>query len=50
MLGLYHGQPNARVWRRMLSDASLLAANRPDLLLDAMKATENGAPMLAAVA
>jgi tRNA-dihydrouridine synthase A len=50
MLGLYHGKPNARVWRRMLSDASLLAANRPDLLFDAMKATENGAPMLAAIA
>jgi tRNA-dihydrouridine synthase A len=50
MLGLYHGKPNAKVWRRMLSDASLLAANRPDLLFAAMKATENGAPMLAAVA
>ena len=50
MLGLYHGQPNARIWRRMLSDASLLAANRPGLLLDAMEATENGAPVLAAVA
>jgi tRNA-dihydrouridine synthase A len=50
MLGLYHGQPNARIWRRMLSDASLLAANRPGLLLDAMEATENGTPMLAAVA
>src|SRR5690606_38955609 len=33
MLGLYHGQPNARVWRRMLSDAGALAANRPELLL-----------------
>ena len=50
MLGLYHGQPNARVWRRMLSDATLLAANRPGLLLDAREATENGAPVLAAVA
>lgn len=50
MLGLYHGQPNARVWRRMLSDASMLAANRPGLLLDAREATENGAPVLAAVA
>ena len=50
MLGLYHGRPNARVWRRMLSDASLLAANRPDLLLDAMQATENGMAALAAVA
>ena len=50
MLGLYHGQPNARVWRRMLSDASLLAVNRPSLLIDAREATENGAPVLAAVA
>ena len=50
MLGLYHGQPNARVWRRMLSDASLLAANRPGLVLDAREATENGAQVLAAVA
>ena len=50
MLGLYHGQPNARIWRRMLSDADLLAANCPRLLLDAMEATENGARMLAAVA
>ena len=50
MLGLYHGQPNARIWRRMLSDATLLAANRPGLLLDAREATEKGVPMLAAVA
>ena len=50
MLGLYHGQPNARVWRRMLSDASLLAVNRPGLLIDAREAIENGAPVLAAVA
>jgi tRNA-dihydrouridine synthase A len=50
VLGLYHGQPNARVWRRMLSDANLLAANRPGLLLDAREATENGAAILAAVA
>ena len=50
MLGLYHGQPNARVWRRMLSDARLLAANQPDLLLDAMQATEDGMSALAAVA
>ena len=40
MLGLYHGQPNARVWRRTLSDADLLAANRPDLLFEAMRGAE----------
>lgn len=50
MLGLYHGRPNARTWRRMLSDASLLAANRPELLLEAMRATEGERPSLAAVA
>jgi tRNA-dihydrouridine synthase A len=50
MLGLYHGQSNARIWRRMLSDARLLAANRPNLLLDAMHATENCLTALATVA
>ena len=40
MLGLYHGQPNARTWRRMLSDANLLAANRPELLFQAMPQAE----------
>ena len=49
MLGLYHGQPNARMWRRLLSDASMLAANRPGLLLDALHATEGSATVLAAV-
>ena len=49
MLGLYHGEPNARIWRRMLSDARLLAANRPGLLLDAMAQVEHAVPELAAV-
>jgi tRNA-dihydrouridine synthase A len=40
MLGLYHGEPGARIWRRMLSDAQLLARNDPGLLADAMAATE----------
>ncbi len=39
MLGLYHGEPGARTWRRMLSDAQRLADNDPKLLLDAMEAT-----------
>jgi tRNA-dihydrouridine synthase A len=43
MLGLYHGRPRARLWRRMLSDADMLAANRPDLLVDAMRSTEEAA-------
>jgi tRNA-dihydrouridine synthase A len=50
MLGLYHGQPNARMWRRMLSDAGMLAANRPELLLQAMRATESAPAEFAAVA
>jgi tRNA-dihydrouridine synthase A len=40
MLGLYHGQPNARNWRRKLSDANLLAANRPELLFEAIPDVE----------
>ncbi len=50
MLGLYHGQPNARLWRRMLSDAGMLAANRPELLLQAVRATETTQAEFAAVA
>jgi tRNA-dihydrouridine synthase A len=42
MLGLYHGTPRARLWRRMLSDAGLLKANNPGLLLDAVEAVEAG--------
>jgi len=41
MLGLYHGEPGARVWRRMLSDAQLLAGNDPNLLAQAGEATES---------
>ena len=40
MLGLYHGCPGARQWRRTLSDARLLAANDPRLLLDALEQVE----------
>jgi tRNA-dihydrouridine synthase A len=50
MLGLYHGQPNARVWRRMLSDAALLASNRHCLLLDALQATQRADDPMRAVA
>lgn len=34
-LGLMHGLNKARIWRRMLSDASLLKPNRPELILEA---------------
>jgi tRNA-dihydrouridine synthase A len=40
MLGLYHGCPRARVWRRLLSDAPLLAQNEPALLLRALEQVE----------
>jgi tRNA-dihydrouridine synthase A len=36
MLGLFHGEPRARLWRRMLSDAERLARNDPVLLLEAL--------------
>ncbi len=38
MLGLFHHLPGARNWRRMLSDAQLLRANDPALLLRALEA------------
>ena len=41
MLGLYHGAPRARLWRRMLSDAERLRENRAELLLDALEAVES---------
>jgi tRNA-dihydrouridine synthase A len=40
MLGLYHGAPHARLWRRMLSDAARLKENRPELLLEALAIAE----------
>lgn len=38
MLGWQHGRPGARRWRRTLSDAVLLAANEPELLVQAWDA------------
>ncbi len=38
MLGLFHGQPRARLWRQMLSDAARLAHNDASLLLEALDA------------
>ncbi|MEO8628451.1 MAG: tRNA dihydrouridine(20/20a) synthase DusA [Betaproteobacteria bacterium] len=40
MLGLFHGQPNARIWRHMLSDARQLASNDPALILAALQACQ----------
>ena len=42
MLGLYHGLPRARQWRRLLSDAARLKENRPELLLEALETVEAG--------
>lgn len=40
ILGLYHGLPKARRWRRMLSDAGALSANDPSLILRACEAMQ----------
>ncbi len=50
MLGLYQGQPGARAWRRMLSDAPGLARNDPALLLEALDRLEATAALSAAAA
>jgi tRNA-dihydrouridine synthase A len=40
MLGLFHGHPGARVWRRQLSDAHALARNDPQMLIVALEAMQ----------
>ncbi len=40
VLGLYHGRPGARAWRRTLSDSRLLALADERLLRDALDAVE----------
>ncbi|HXU55282.1 MAG TPA: tRNA dihydrouridine(20/20a) synthase DusA, partial [Casimicrobiaceae bacterium] len=40
LLGLYHGSPGARAWRRTLSDAALLQSGGPELLLEALREVE----------
>ena len=40
ILGLYHGCPGARTWRRMLSDAALLQDGDAGLLLAALREVE----------
>jgi tRNA-dihydrouridine synthase A len=47
MLGLYHGLPRARLWRRLLSDAERLKQNHPELLLEALAAVESDEPVSA---
>ena len=44
MLGLYHGLPRARLWRRLLSDAGRLKEGRPEeLLTEALESVESTA-------
>lgn len=38
LLGLFHGQAHARIWRQMLSDAELLKQNRAEIILEAYQA------------
>ena len=40
VLGLYHGAPGARAWRRILSDAALLQSAGPELFLRALREVE----------
>jgi tRNA-dihydrouridine synthase A len=40
VLGLYHGAPGARAWRRVLSDSTLLKTAGPELLLTALREVE----------
>jgi tRNA-dihydrouridine synthase A len=42
MLGLFHGQPRAGLWRQMLCDATRLARNDAGLLLEALEAAVAG--------
>ncbi len=50
LLGLYQGKPRARAWRRMLSDAELLAKGGPQLLIDALTLAEGGEAALSVAA
>ncbi len=50
VLGLYLGQPAARLWRRMLSDSRALSRNDPGLLREACAAVEAEAARAAASA
>ena len=40
VLGLYHGKPGARAWRRMLSDERQLKVSGPELFLRALREVE----------
>jgi tRNA-dihydrouridine synthase A len=40
VLGLYHGAPGARAWRRILSDEALLKESGPEIFLRAQREVE----------
>jgi tRNA-dihydrouridine synthase A len=44
MLGLYAGQPGARLWRRLLSDAAFQKQHGPDVLAAALHAVQSSKP------
>jgi tRNA-dihydrouridine synthase A len=44
LLGLYHGQPRARAWRRLLSDATALGEGRTEVFREALARVEAAAP------
>ena len=43
VLGLYHGRSGVRAWRRMLSDAALLATAGPELFITPLREVEPAA-------
>ena len=48
MLGLFHGRPGARIWRRALSQNMHLESAGPELLMDAAARTADAARAVAA--
>ncbi|MBZ0215248.1 MAG: tRNA-dihydrouridine synthase, partial [Fimbriimonadaceae bacterium] len=48
ILGLYHGQPRARAWRRHLSEVGVLADSGIDVLRDALAIVERAETFVAA--
>ncbi len=50
LLGLYHGEPASRRWRRMLSDSVALAEDDPGLLLRARDEVDKAARQLPRIA
>ncbi len=49
VLGLFHGKPGARAWRRMLSDEAQLKGAGPELFLRALREVEPGELLAASV-